>query len=223
MPHMLEAAHWAALVVHVVAGVAALGCGFTAMATRKGSRLHRRAGRWFFRSMLATGGTALVLSALHPNLYLAAIALFSLYLVAVGWRAATVPTGWPERRDRWLAWAMLVVAAAMIVLGVARLVTSDDFRGIVLLVFGAIGASLALADMRDFRAVPLARPQRIARHLRGMIAALIAAMTATLVVNLSGYLPAPVLWLGPTVALSPLIAWWTAKTLRQAPPSRSRT
>lgn len=216
MPDMIEVAYWATLVVHVAAGAVALVCGIVAMATRKGSRRHRRAGRWFFRSMLATGGSALILSVLHPSLFLGAIALFSLYLVAVGWRAATVPSGWPERRDRYLTWAMLAVAVGMVVLGIVQLATTETIRGVVLLVFGAIGGALALVDMRDFRAAPLARPLRIVRHLRGMIAALIATLTATLVVNLSGHLPALVLWLGPTAVLSPLIAWWTAKTLKQA-------
>lgn len=94
----------------------------------------------------------------------------------------------------------------MIGLGVVLLAGGDN-NGITLLVFGGIGGLTSLSDFRTLRAGGVSGRARVANHLAMMLGATIATVTAFVVVN-SIFEPAFVLWLGPTVIISPVIVWW---------------
>lgn len=202
--------------LHIALGTLALAAGATALGARKGGRLHRGAGRVFVPSLAASLVTAVVLSVWHPNVFLFAIALFSGYLLFSGWRAA-------RRRDagagldRAAAWAMLLTGGLMAVGGLIGF-GPGDYRAWVLLVFGLLGAGFAGQDLRRLRAAGGARAGRegagrIARHVSRIGGAFIATVTAVAVVNLT-MLPDLATWLGPTVLLSPVLAWHIARLQR---------
>ena len=54
-------------VAHVAFGTIALLSGAAALSLRKGSRLHGRAGTWFFAAMLAMTATGSTMAALKPE------------------------------------------------------------------------------------------------------------------------------------------------------------
>ena len=54
--------------------------------------------------------------------------------------------------------------------------------------------------------------QRIARHLTNMLAGTIAVITAVLVTNIH-IEPVFILWILPTIVITPLIIWWNRKIL----------
>ncbi len=141
------------LVVHIAAGLLALLAGSTALATEKGGPLHRSAGRVFFWAMVTVALTALVIASLRPNAFLFTIALFSLYLVFAGKRAAEL-RAWTRRWPDWLA-AVLMIAAALGMIGRGASMLLAQYRmsapiGLapVLIVFGLIGGALAIQDTR---------------------------------------------------------------------------
>jgi hypothetical protein len=67
-------------------------------------------------------------------------------------------------------------------------------------------------DFRSYRNKSAIGKQRIARHLTNMLAGTIAVITAVLVTNLS-IEPVFILWILPTIIISPLIFWWNRKIL----------
>ena len=79
------------LAVHVTAGLTAVVTGAIAALTRKGSRSHVRAGRWYYRAISVVFGTAIILAAMRwrQDYYLFIIG-------AVAFTAATI--GYQHRR-----------------------------------------------------------------------------------------------------------------------------
>lgn len=207
----------ATLLLHILAGTLALGAGASAAALRKGGAGHRRAGRLYGWSMLVVVLTALVLATLRPSVFLLAVAVFSFYLVFTGWRAAVLRDGRPRPADGAATLLMLAAGAAMIAWGASAWLPGIPAppQAPVLLAFGGIGLTLAVQDLGWLRRGGDRGKARIARHLGRMLGGMIATITATLVVNFP-YLPAPVVWLGPTLLLTPVIAWWSARVLRGA-------
>ena len=81
----------ALLAVHVLAGLTAVLTGAIAALTRKGSRRHIRAGRWYYRAISVVFSTAAILAAMRwrQDYYL-------LIIGAVAFTAATI--GYQHRR-----------------------------------------------------------------------------------------------------------------------------
>jgi hypothetical protein len=104
---------------------------------------------------------------------------------------------------------MAATSLAMIGYGVAMLVRGDSL-GVALIVFGAIGGALCAADLRGKQVDERAR---IASHLTRMLAATIATLTAFLVTNVTVE-PAIVIWLLPTIVMTPVIALWNRRIMR---------
>lgn len=202
------------LSLHIAAGTLALAAAAAALALRKGAPGHRRAGQLYAGSMLAVTLTALLLAISRPSPFLLAITVFSFYLVFTGWRAATLRDGRPRPADAAAMLAMLLTAAAMLAWGGWRLLAPGQpaQQALVLLAFGAIGLALALQDLGWLRRGGAQGPARIARHLTRMLAGTIATVTAVAVVNLR-FLPEVVVWLAPTLLLTPLITWWNFRLL----------
>ena len=205
----------AILFLHILAGVIALGAAGVAVGSAKGGRLHRRSGKLYTLAMLVTGLSALGLSVIHPNAFLLAVGIFSLYLVFTGWRAAILRDGCPRRLDQAGGAVMALAGVGMLGWGAHGLIAGNGAAPVILLVFGSIGLTMALADWRDWARGPITGKARIARHLGRMLGGTIATVTAAGVVNL-GFLPDVLVWLGPTVLITPVIFWWSARVTRGA-------
>ncbi|MFC4350967.1 hypothetical protein ACFOW6_05370 [Fodinicurvata halophila] len=212
------------LAPHILAGFVALGAAGVAVAAAKGSPLHRRSGNVYVLAMLVVTITTLGLVMLRPNAFLLGIGIFSFYFVFTGWRSAKQRDGRARAIDVSAAFLMAVTALAMAGWGLAGLLDSvGKDRSIILLVFAAIGLSMAISDLRDWRKGPITGKARIARHLTRMLGGSIATITAAVVVNLT-FLPQLVGWLGPTALITPLIVWWNVRLLRphRAPDRKQR-
>src|SRR6056297_513983 len=87
------------LFLHILAGVVSLAAAGVATGSAKGGRPHRRSGNIYTLAMAFVGVSALVLAVVHPNPFLLAVGVFSLYLVFTGWRAAKLRDGRPRSLD----------------------------------------------------------------------------------------------------------------------------
>ncbi len=203
------------LFLHILAGVAALAAAGIAVGSAKGGRLHRRSGNAYTLAMAFVGFSALVLAVAHRNPFLFAVGVFSLYLVFTGWRAATARDGRPRRLDHAGGAVMALAGIGMLGWGAQGLLAGHGAQPVILLAFGSIGLTMALADWRDWARGPIRGKARIARHLGRMLGATIATVTAAGAVNL-GFLPDLVVWLGPTTLITPVIFWWSARVTRGA-------
>lgn len=208
------------LIIHIVAGFAALAAGFIAIITKKGNGWHIWSGRIYFWSMVLVSITALFLSVVRPNLFLLFISLFSFYLTwsgyqSIRWKNKPLPAG-IHIFNKLLVPLFFVTGVIMIGLSLATLLGVIRHQllqqsSIVLLVFGMIFAIFTARDL-SLRVGWMSRSkfQWMFDHIQGMLAAYIATFTAFLVVNVT-FLPMVVVWLAPTVIGTPLIAYWVRK------------
>jgi hypothetical protein len=173
---------------------------------------HRKFGRIFFYGMTGIFITAIPLSLIKNNLFLFLIALFSYYLAFSGWRYAKNTNGTPGKLDLIISGVMLTASIIMIGLGIYRF-NIDNFRMVILLVFGFIGCVFSYSDLKTYRNHDATGKQRIANHLSAMLGATIATLTAFSVTNLHVQ-PQIILWLGPTILLTPVIIWWKQKVIK---------
>jgi uncharacterized membrane protein len=197
----------ALMVVHIAAGMTALASGPSAMMVRKGLAAHRVSGRVYFYAMIGVAVTAIVLSAVKSNFFLLLVGLFSLQLVAGGYRALSLKSLHLGQRPSILDWLFHVgsvgVGLVLTIRGVLQLAQGNGF-GYVGLAFGMIMALVAGRAIVQFIRLPTNPRHWLITHLAGMSAGYIAALTAFVVVNFS-FNPGWVLWLLPTAVGTPLI------------------
>lgn len=198
----------AARVLHILLGTIALISGGVAIFSRKGARLHRRAGVIYVVCMLGVAVTAFVMATISPNPFLFSVAVFSATMALSGWLPAR---GDNPRLGRMIGIASFVSATLLMGVGSWWLV-SGDLLGMAAVVFGLISAQYGWQDVR--RATVRTRQQRIVAHVSAMGGAFIATVSAVSVVNLD-MLPPLVRWLWPTILGTPLIVLGIRSYLRR--------
>jgi len=141
------------------------------MLTVKGGRAHRLWGQIYFWAMAVVAVTAVALALWRPQIFLALLAVFSFYMAFSGYRAVSRkrPGQGAGALDWTAALVTIAVSAALIVLGLVRPGPSWERLGIVPVVFGALGTTLAGLDI-----VKLVRPPADRRawwfgHMAGML------------------------------------------------------
>ena len=199
------------LVAHIFAGCISLIAAVFAVVSSKGKQAHILAGRTYFWGMAVIFLTAIPMSISSSNAFLFLIAIFSFYLAYAGMKFARNRTGTANLFD-WVAVGLMVFSGlAMWFLALVYFMNNNS-QYITLTVFGFIAISLGYMDFRSYRNKSAIGKQRIARHLTNMLAGTIAVITAVLVTNLS-IEPVFILWILPTIIISPLIFWWNRKIL----------
>jgi len=202
------------LAIHVTGGTLALLGAPIALAVHKGARTHRTAGKIFFWGMTIVFVTAVYMSIDHNIPFLFMIAFFSYQLVMSGYRALFYKKLYRGQEVKRLDWIIIAVATlvnvAMIGWGAWQYISFQNTIGIVSAVFGSIGLSFAWRDYSHFRKGTNDKNAWLFKHLSGMIAGYIAAVTAFMVVNFADNLPTLIVWLGPTGVGTALIFYFVA-------------
>lgn len=201
------------LVIHIILGFTALISSFGALFSAKGQPRHRRFGKFFISGMTGVFITAIPLAIMIQDLFLFLIAIFSYYLAFSGWRYAKNRTGIANKTDWAVSIIMLLSSLIMIGFGLWIYQKTPNFHAYILLIFGAIGFSSSLDDLRTYKKRAAVGKERIVKHLGAMLGASIAAITAFSVTNIPIH-PAIILWITPTLVLSPVIFWWRRRILK---------
>ena len=207
------------LFIHIAAGTISLLTALIALIAAKGKTVHVMAGRAYAVAMTLVFLTALPLAVLGADIFLFLIAIFSFYLVFAGWRFARNRRGQPQPAD-WTAVAILGLSGLGMWGYGAVLAQAGNSQWITMVIFGGIALALGTADGRTYWRRIATGKRRIARHLTNMLAGTIATVTAVLVVNVD-IQPEWLVWILPTLVLTPLITWWNIRTLR--PQGRQKT
>ncbi|MCB9224912.1 MAG: DUF2306 domain-containing protein [Crocinitomicaceae bacterium] len=208
---MTESTIHSLVIAHASLGGLALFSGLIALITKKGSKPHRMGGKVFFWSLLFSGCLALLVASLpgHESPFLFAIGIFSIYLILTGYLALRYKN--PETNlllDKIISAVMIVTGIFMIIVPVLQ----SGQINIVLTVFGSIGISLAIQDLKLFRNKEKLQKGWLISHLGKMIGGYIAATTAFIVVN--QFFPPLIGWIGPTVVGTIFIIYWSRKVSR---------
>ena len=162
-------------------------------------------------------------SVILPIVFLALVAVFSFYACFSAWRVLALkdlPKGGRAKPIDWEAAIITFVASACLAGFGAFKPAIVQHMGIVAIVFGIIGMSLALGQIRSFVWTPTEKMFWWYTHLGNMIASYIAAWTAFSVTTLSNsFRHAGILvWLWPTIIGVPAIALTTAYYKRKFAP-----
>jgi len=201
------------LPIHIAGGGIALIAGAAALVLPKGSRLHARAGTWFFAAMLVLAGTGAVIAALKPERISAVVGVLTCYLVATAWRTARRRDGKAGRFELAALAVALGCAAVQLRFGFMALATGrlDSLPPQPAFIFAGVAALAAALDLHFLLGGGLSNAQRIARHLWRMCAALlIAAMSFFLgqqKVMPAGWQGSPLLFLPPLAVLAAMVFW----------------
>lgn len=211
MPELIQVL----LASHVASGCVALGSAFIAIGAKKGRAIHRRMGTVFFWAMVGVGATAIPVTFIRPDAFLFFIALFSFYMAFAGYRRGR--SGFVQGQvDVMASVAMVVTAVAMVGWGLV-MVTSADELGWALIAFGGLGLSFGTQDYVATRRLQ-AHVATIQVHVSRMLGGTIATITAVLVTQVAPLVDSPlwrvVVWLSPTIIITPLIAIWVARIAR---------
>lgn len=222
--------HVAAL-VHASLGSLALVTYWTAGLSKKGSPLHRGAGKIYLLAMVGLLAVALPMSAYIVARGAVVIGSFLLYLLVItctavwlSWRAIRDKRDWARYTGRvyhGLKWLNLASGVAIALLG---LFWAQSMQ-LVIVAFSGIGI-LRFLQMRKFSRQPPQDPRWwLGQHLGAMLGNGVATHIAFLSIGLPRLLPAlagPVFqnlaWLGPLLVSFLAGAWLTRKYLpkRQA-------
>ncbi|MGB6159985.1 MAG: hypothetical protein WBD98_02095 [Acidobacteriaceae bacterium] len=202
----------ALLMLHIGCGAIAFVCAPVALVTAKGGKTHRRWGKIYFWAMAGVASTALILSIVLPILFLALVAVFSFYAAFSAYRILSLKDlnrGGKANRVDWAAAGITFLSSAALAgIGIFRPQLVPG-RGIIAVVFGALGMMIAGRSIRTFLNPPLEKQFWWYLHMSGMIGSYIGAVTAFTVVNLGHWFGnAWWVWLGPAMVGVPGIQIW---------------
>ncbi|MFT5723432.1 MAG: putative membrane protein [Bacteroidia bacterium] len=204
---------------HAGLGGLALLAGATALFAKKGSWLHKKSGKSFYWTMLATALLALSISILpkHESPFLFAIGIFSTYFIISGYRALQYKHQKSNLiADKIIAWVMIVTGISMILYPVIQ----KNSTNVVLTVFGSIGLIFAIRDLTSFKNLDQLKSDYLKLHAGKMIGAYISAVTAFVVVN--ELIPSIYGWFIPGIIGGVYIAYWMRKLNKKSGKKKHR-
>ena len=198
------------LFIHIISGTVGLLSGTLNMINKKGNKLHKKIGLFFFYGMLINGISALVVACIHFNIFLFIVGVFSIYMVSTAQRflfLRGIHAGQKPKNGDWIVTiSMLFFGLCFMIYGGTLVAFSKNF-GVVLLVFGIISLLMVKQDIAIYRGNIKNTNYWLLIHISRMVGTYIASITAFLVVN-NTMLPGLVVWLAPGVLLTPLIFYW---------------
>ena len=208
------------MLVHIVAGFAALAVGPAAMLAKpKGGTNHRRWGKTYVALMGILAGTAAVLLVFRWNPFFFALSVFSFYLAFSGWRVLRRRRPWRGERAQWVDW---VAAIAAVITGFTSLWLRQMgiFGHDASVVLGTLGFAVcaALYDLWRFTHSrhPDSRPDiYLLEHLTKMTGSYLAVASAFSGTVLT-VLPVAVAQTWPAIVGVPPLIWVANRYWRRA-------
>jgi len=202
------------IIIHASLGGIGLTTGIVSMASKKGRKLHKSAGKVFVYAMLASAILSIPVCFMpgHENMFLFAIAVFTIYLVLSGQRALLYKLNNLKNIKTWKDWlisgVMCVFGLALVTEGTLKLLYPKE-PSILFLFFGGVSLFLSIQDFRFFVQKDKPAAEFISRHIGQMSGAFTASFTAFLTAGLD--LSHWLVWVLPAVFITFWIAYWTKK------------
>ena len=196
------------LVLHIAGGTIALISGLVAMLTSKGGKNHRLAGKIYFSGMTAVFIGAVITAVGHHKDFLLMVGFFSYYLTVRGYRVLYLKKLAQEQKPAIMDWLIISLSSIFIVAlfgwGIWAL-TLGSGMGVAGIIFGSIGSTFLISDIRSFITPPKEKMHWWFTHIGSMGGSYISAVTAFVVVNIELPQYNWVLWILPAAIGSVLI------------------
>jgi uncharacterized membrane protein len=175
-PWWLAAAAAPVLIVHISAGGLGILSGATALAVRKGGRLHRQSGTVFVLAMLTMAAMASFLAALIPQRGNVAGGILAFYLILSAWMTVRRRPGGLGRFEYGALAVALACLALFLTFGVMAAGSPrgklDGYPATLYFIVAAITVFAAGLDLKVLLRGGISGAPRIARHLWRMCLAL---------------------------------------------------
>lgn len=207
----------AILVLHIAAGSAALASMLIPAVTRKGGRVHVRAGWVFVVAMAVVSATALMMSGARllfdpspegrdGGFFLMAVSFLTATSVSTGVRVLRFKT----RTGPHLHWWDIGLPAVLTLFSAALGAYGASRGSVLFIAFSVIGLVTGGSALRYWLRPPTTRMHWWFQHMGSMLGGIIAATTAFFVVNAGnlGLWPLAA-WLAPAAIGTPVIVIWT--------------
>ena len=198
------------LLIHILAGGLGLVLGAVALSATKGAMLHRKSGKLFVYAMVAmslTGAMIAVLRGIETNALGGVLAIYLVITAVTTVRPLAAGSRWLNLVAMFMA---LAIGLTCVTLGFELLISGENSKhGVpipILLIFGAVGLSACISDIRMMRSGPIQGARRLARHLWRMCFALFIA-TGSFFLGQADKIPEPlrIPALLAVLALAPLL------------------
>ncbi len=184
---------------HALFGGIGLITGIISALAAKGLKTHRLTGKLFSFSMLVSSIVSLIvsLSPKHENPFLFLIGIFTIYMVLAGNNALKLKSknevNW---KDKIVSRFMFFTSIIMILIGVVGTLKHIE-NSILFVFFGGFGLFMTLKDFQTFKKINETNSIWLKSHLGRMLGALIASITAFMVVGL--HLTSIFAWITPSI------------------------
>jgi hypothetical protein len=212
----MQAITFSFLILHIVVGFLSLVTGGIASFAKKGSKAHRRAGKWYFWGMTGVFVTAIILSIVKSLAFLFMIGFFSYYFVVRGYRILYLKGLGSHQKagrlDFFITGNALLFGVGLITWSALQFRAGHSFWPVPA-VFGVVSTAFALADIRFYTKGPSYKQHWLAGHIVSMGAGYIATWTAFVVTNIR-FLPPVLVWLAPSVVGAVLISMSVRKYIK---------
>lgn len=199
----------ALIFLHVVGGGIALLSGAMVLLLRKGDARHKKIGKIFYSSMLASAVLSCIVSILpkHENVFLFCLGILTLYLLIMGRKSLRFREKNPDLKNaKLLALGLGVVGLIMIASPILRYGKPN----VITAVFGLVCLYIGLSDLRLYRRPKALQERWLRLHLGKTTGAYIASVTAFFVVN--NILLVPMWnWFTPGVLGTLFIIYWSQR------------
>lgn len=202
------------IIIHASLGGIGLATGIVSMASKKGRKLHKTTGKVFVYAMLASAIISIPVCFMpgHENMFLFAIAVFTIYLVLSGQRALLYKLKNLKNIKSWKDWlissVMCLFGVALIIEGTFKLLYPNGPK-LLFFFFGLLSVFLSVQDFRFFVKKHKSPTEFIERHIGQMSGAFTASFTAFLTAGLQ--LDHWLVWVLPTGFITVWITYWTRK------------
>lgn len=203
--------------IHAFFGGLGLITGIGSALVKKGSPIHKKLGKLFSIGMFTSSIISLPIACMpnHENTFLFLIGLFTIYLVLAGNRALTFKPKLKEKAaplDKVISGSMLFVSIIMLALGSLGFFQRID-NSILYLIFGGFGAFMTIKDFIFFKNFKEKKIGWLSNHIRKIVGALIASITAFIVAGLG--IETLISWTLPTIIGTIYITYYNIKYNRQ--------
>lgn len=200
------------LLVHVIVAIVALLSGALAIVLKGNTPRHKPVGRIYFWSMTLVFITATIISVAKNLQFLFLIGIFTYYATLVAYRALKLKNLHLGQKPKPIDWIIEGIAGltflGMVLFAILVYYQSGNGQAIIPLVFGLMGMWGVYRNLSVFIKGPSQSLYWLRKHIGHMCGSYIGAITA-FTVNQSAHIPLNpiVLWLGPTLIITPIIIW----------------
>ena len=205
----METAIRIAIYIHAFFGGIGLISGTLSLVTKKGSKIHKKSGKWFVIGMLVSLGLSLPIASMpwHYSPFLFLIGLFTIYMVLVGKRVLRfkLKTAQVTKADWAITITMTILSLMMILSGVLNVFGNK----ILFIFFGIISLVLCFQDFRFWRNPRKSKTGWLAQHIGKITGAYIASVTAFLVGGMK--VQGLMVWILPSIIGNAFIIYYIIK------------